>query len=208
MEKSIENNKYQLGKQRSFISRKYCLLLMAAYIFLILWICVFSRADYESPVILEPFWSYRAGWRNGHSFPFVQNNLENILLYVPLGYLIGGCFMVSTHRKSNSEMENLTERTLIDRKSFVVSIPVVLLLSALIGFGISTMVETLQFKYHRGTFEIDDFVNNSIGTIVGSSWFIVYADRIRGKRLIYITIILGIVFFLLFLRVLYLRSTR
>ena len=208
MRKGFENLKCLLGVRRPFLSRKYCLLFMVLYIFFILWICVFSRMDNESPAILEPFWSYRAGWRNGHSFPFVQHNLENILLYVPLGYLIGGCFVVSSNRNSRVGLKDLTDMPLIEGKSLVVSIPVVLLSSALIGFGISAMVEILQFKYHRGTFEIDDFVNNSIGTIVGASWFIIYVDRIRGKRLIYITIILGTIFVFLFLRVLFLKSTR
>ena len=35
------------------------------------------------------------------------------------------------------------------------------------GFVLTVIVESLQFYFQRGTFELDDILNNTIGTIIG-----------------------------------------
>ena len=94
--------------------------------------CIYNRPYIKAEPILEPFWSYRAGWRNGHMFPFVQNNLANNLLYIPVGFFISGCFL-----KPIDDVDIICHKYMgIKIKSndvFLADVSLILLFSALAG---------------------------------------------------------------------------
>ncbi|WP_294554222.1 VanZ family protein [uncultured Bacteroides sp.] len=52
--------------------------------------------------------------------------------------------------------------------------------AAIIGFGISLCIETLQLATKRGVFEVDDLIYNTIGFVVG--WGVVRYHGLRTKK--------------------------
>ena len=57
-------------------------VLIALYVLIILWITLFSRRPMESRIFRGLFWEIEMGYWN--------NIIQNILLFIPLGFLIGG----------------------------------------------------------------------------------------------------------------------
>lgn len=57
-------------------------ILVALCILIILWITLFSRRPMESRIFRGLFWEIEMGYWN--------NIIQNILLFIPLGFLIGG----------------------------------------------------------------------------------------------------------------------
>ena len=57
-------------------------VLVGIYILIILWITLFSRRPMESRIFRGLFWEIEMGYWN--------NIIQNILLFIPLGFLIGG----------------------------------------------------------------------------------------------------------------------
>ena len=57
-------------------------ILVALYILIILWITLFSREPMTTRIFRGLFWEIEMGYWN--------NIIQNILLFIPLGFLIGG----------------------------------------------------------------------------------------------------------------------
>ena len=57
-------------------------ILVALYILIILWITLFSREPMTTRIFRGLFWEIEIGYWN--------NIIQNILLFIPLGFLIGG----------------------------------------------------------------------------------------------------------------------
>lgn len=57
-------------------------VLVAIYILIILWITLFSREPMTTRIFRGLFWEIEMGYWN--------NIIQNILLFIPLGFLIGG----------------------------------------------------------------------------------------------------------------------
>ena len=57
-------------------------ILVALYILIILWITLFSREPMTTRIFRGLFWEIEMGYWN--------NIMQNILLFIPLGFLIGG----------------------------------------------------------------------------------------------------------------------
>ena len=64
------------------MGRKSRKILVALYILIILWITLFSRRPMESRIFRGLFWEIEMGYWN--------NIIQNILLFIPLGFLLGG----------------------------------------------------------------------------------------------------------------------
>ncbi len=62
-----------MGKRKIFVS---------LYILIILWITLFSREPMTTRIFRGLFWEIEMGYWN--------NIIQNILLFIPLGFLIGG----------------------------------------------------------------------------------------------------------------------
>ena len=114
-------------------------LLLAEWICLVLCaIVIFRGADSERGYNLIPFWSY---WDYGEHSYFMEmfgENILNVLLFVPIGFLAGCGLRGVTWKK-------------------------VLLL----GGGFSVFVELLQFVFKKGFCETDDVIHNVLGCIIG-----------------------------------------
>ena len=57
-------------------------VLLALYVLIILWITLFSREPMTTRIFRRLFWEIEMGYWN--------NIIQNILLFIPLGFLIGG----------------------------------------------------------------------------------------------------------------------
>ena len=57
-------------------------VLIALYILIILWVTLFSREPMTTRIFRGLFWEIEMGYWN--------NIIQNILLFIPLGFLIGG----------------------------------------------------------------------------------------------------------------------
>ena len=112
--------------------------LLAEYSFLILCSTVIYRISTDNYKIdLTPFWSYTAINEGGHD-DLIKENLMNIALGVPVGFLLS--FIMSK------------------RSWWKVG---------LAGFVFSSVIELSQFIFKRGLCEFDDVFHNTLGCVIG-----------------------------------------
>ena len=112
-------------------------LLLFEYILLAFCSTVFFRTDNEEygPILL-PFWSYIAIPKG--SSQLIAENIMNVLVFVPIGTLLGCSFRRIRWWKV-----------------------------LLIGFGVSVTIEVLQLVFKKGFSETDDVMHNVLGCMMG-----------------------------------------
>ena len=136
--------------------RKVCRLLLSEFVILIYCSTVVFRSfrdriDYN----FNPFWSYEAYDKGGRP-DLLPENLLNLVLFVPVGILLGCAFRKMSWWKV-----------------------------ALTGGSLSISIEILQFFYKRGFSEIDDVMHNTVGCLIGYgmyrlvqvSWSKIYGQK-------------------------------
>lgn len=109
--------------------------ILACYIILMLCLTLFVRVSSGSNSIqTQWFWGYKS------TDPKILfgDNLFNILLFVPIGCLVG---ILAKNNKVT--------------------------LSVLTGLFVSETIECSQLIWQRGTFDVDDLLNNTIGALAG-----------------------------------------
>lgn len=111
--------------------------MFAFYLGVLFAITFLGRADVEG-VSFIPFTSYIEAWEKSSLIAW-RNILINIVLFVPFGFLIS-----LTFKKINS-----------------------LLQTSIFTVIFSFCIELLQVLSNRGIFEIDDVINNLVGSVVG-----------------------------------------
>ena len=125
-------------------------ILLLENLFLLIYLTVISRSVMAERIhYLTPFRSYRAIMA-GSSLTLIQN-LMNVLVFVPIGALLGCSF------------DNM--------KWWKVA-----LFAAIFSF----LIETLQFVTKRGFAEFDDVFHNVIGCLTGYGLYIVLSFLIRS----------------------------
>ena len=116
-------------------------VLVTLYILIILWITLFSREPGTVRVFKGLFWEARMSYWGDIAL--------NILLFIPLGFLVG------------------------DKRTI------------LIGLLLSAGIELTQYVLKLGVCEVDDVLNNTIGTAIGFSLyslFFVLFMKYKNKR--------------------------
>lgn len=83
----------------------------------------------------------------------LEGVILNILLYLPMGFLL----------------------PLIMPKLRIGRV-------VLIGFLASLLTETVQLVFHLGWFDVDDLINNTLGTLIGFILFALFMRRSHGSR--------------------------
>lgn len=101
---------------------------------------------------LIPFWSYRA-IAEGKTI-LISEVFWNYVLFIPIGILL--MLILSSKHK------------------WIVAIAC--------GSLLSSSIEVIQLISHRGLFEFDDIIHNTLGTVIGIGMFL-FISR-AGKRLI------------------------
>ena len=119
---------------------RYCVgLLLVAWVALVVATTViFRETGAERVYNLMPFWSYWDYGKDSYFLEMFVENILNVLLFVPVGFLADCGLRGKTLKK-------------------------VLFL----GGGISVFVELLQFIFKKGFCETDDVIHNVLGCLIG-----------------------------------------
>jgi glycopeptide antibiotics resistance protein len=138
--------------QKGVLSKRqgYASAVLVGYIIFLLVITVFARTvraerEYE----LRVFWTYRDIAKDGVSF-LVWQILYNLLMFLPVGILTP-CI-----KKTDDN----------SYRDFFIALG--------LGGVLSIVIETLQFIFKRGVFEIDDVIHNIISVFLGYTMYRVY----------------------------------
>lgn len=126
---------------------KLSLSLFITYMFLLLTSTLFTRETSVRNYNLVPFWSYVSIWKYS-SMTLLAENLLNIIMFMPVGFLLPGAMGVSA-------------ADLVGRKHKWI------LWITYFGLGLSVMIEFMQLIFCKGLFEFDDMIHNTLGAILG-----------------------------------------
>ena len=114
-------------------------LLLAEWVFLVLCaIVLFREASADRGYNLMPFWSYWDYGKDSYFLEMFGENILNVLLFMPVGFLAGCSFRGITFKKA-----------------------------LLLGGGLSVFIEVLQFILKKGFCETDDVTHNVLGCLIG-----------------------------------------
>lgn len=109
------------------------------YVYMIIKKTIGERTYRNEAPIMEFLWSYRA--LLSHQEGMLSQIYLNIMLFVPFGLF---SFML-----------------LRNNRIWRIVVPFVS------GFVLTSLIEILQYKLKRGTFELDDIFNNMLGALIG-----------------------------------------
>lgn len=145
--KKVMNGKKTISKKRLVLYS-----ISVVYIIVVLGAVFLNRTELYGDMNLHLFSSYKEAY-NKMAISLFRNIVLNILLFVPLGFLLP---IYSDKLK----------------KSYIV---------VLIGFLTTLIIELIQYITRIGIFEIDDIFNNTIGIIIGYTLFMLY-NSLRSKE--------------------------
>ena len=112
--------------------------LLITYCLVILLYTVVLRTPTSTGYKIIPFWSYYCIWIDWFRKELLIENLLNICMMIPFGFLSFGCGKITN-----------VKRTVV------------------IAFLFEIAIEVLQLVFHRGLAEWDDVIHGCIGTIIG-----------------------------------------
>ena len=127
---------------------------LSTYILLLLLSTVILRGNSREPVplILEPFWSYRA-WITGVRPSLLYEVLANILMTIPVGICVSG---------------------IVERRKLLWAVGSTVVLEI--------VIEAFQLILHRGLCETDDVISGVMGALIGYGIWQLGAVTLRGYR--------------------------
>ncbi|WP_347552494.1 VanZ family protein [Pseudalkalibacillus hwajinpoensis] len=132
-----QNEDVQAGKWM----KKSGAFALCIYLFALFYatLFIYNYYPYGKSVNLVLFDSIKLMWESGSYWLIFKNIIGNILLFMPLGFLVP---VVSKKGES-------------------------ILLIAIIGLVTSTIIELLQYFIAQRIFDIDDILLNALGAVVG-----------------------------------------
>ena len=120
------------------VVKTFIIIVLLEYLVFIICSAVFFRDLVEvRDYCLIPFWSYHASSEDLQNSLYIEK-MMNVLMFVPIGFLMGGAF---GHK--------IWKKVLV----FAVSL--------------SFLIETLQYMLKRGFSELDDVFHNTLGAMIG-----------------------------------------
>ena len=145
---------YNRGKVKA--STAIIIPILVFYLSFVLTITILERtpsrhARYE----LDLFWSYKAIMRGTKRL--LAENFWNVVLFVPLSTMLGIIF----------------DARMVKGKRRWIWITVI------ICFLFSTGIEVVQLITHRGLFEFDDIIHNTLGALIGTAVAVMIRRRVE-----------------------------
>lgn len=119
--------------------------LLGIVVAVILWVTVLAReSNIDNSLLFEPFHAFYAFVKDIQDgrIRITGNFIGNIILFVPVGVLL--------------PLTGIGDKCLK---------------TGLMGLCLSMMIEATQLATHRGFFEIDDLILNTIGALIGYGIF-------------------------------------
>lgn len=128
------------------------MFLFIFYTCIVLGITLFSRTYWER----WPLKKLMGTWGlHGEDGSLYLENIENLILFFPLVFLF---------------LLNFGKNLLQKRK-------LLLIRSAELSVGLSTLIEVSQFLFHKGTVQVSDLFFNVLGGILGALAYIFFEER-------------------------------
>lgn len=118
-----------------------CVAILALVEWISLVLCatvIFRGASAERGFRLIPFSSYWVYGSNSYLLEMIAENLLNVVLFLPVGFLLGCGFQSLTWKKV-----------------------------LLTGCCLSVVIELMQLIFQRGFCEVDDVIHNTLGCMIG-----------------------------------------
>ena len=125
-------------------------VLLAVYLIFTFYLTVVSRVSLGKDYIRT---EWLEGYKSFHDVYASSENYLNILLFVPIGCLVG----------------------LVTKKSRLIN-------AILVGLFVSETIECAQLIWQRGTFDVNDLMNNTIGAMVGGGIVVVVMSCYKGRK--------------------------
>lgn len=131
-------------------------LLLAFYVAMMLFRTVLARSYWSSPLMdVLGVWGLKDA--NGNMY---TENIENLILFIPFGFLLLWTFRDSLFRKAGFTFKNLMLGMLA------------------ISFGVSVAIEMCQLIFKLGTVQVSDVFFNSLGGIIGGIiYYLIYRKK-------------------------------
>lgn len=128
------------------IWKKIAASLLITYCFLIFATTVLARTSRDNVSCnLTLFRLFQIDeWWSKHDL--ILQIKANVLMFVPIGFLL---------MLTGKNLKAKLVRTLY------------IIVSIIVGFLFSVLIEYMQYKFHRGLCEADDVIHNTIGTLIG-----------------------------------------
>ena len=117
---------------------KICKLTLFPYLFIILYLTLIHRTPDHPQTIAPLFYELRLIIRTQDTWSIIDS-VRNLLMLMPFGFMISEIF---------PKFRNIIK-------------------IALIAFAFSVFIEITQFITARGTCQMDDIMNNTLGAVVG-----------------------------------------
>jgi glycopeptide antibiotics resistance protein len=130
-----------------------CWGLMPIYLFFVIKLTLKGRHYAHRNLILWPLWEYRKLFTSTRKFYWVKQIFNNIIMLLPWGLMLS--FI-------NEKVRGV--------KQIIIA-----------GFGLSFCIEATQFITRRGTFELDDLFNNTLGTLWGFGIYLLVEKLILSR---------------------------
>ncbi len=104
-------------------------------------------------ILLTPFWCIKEAWKCRDAEDWYLI-IGNIAIFMPLGIILP--YFFKFRNKIAGAMG--------------------------IGFVVSLFIEISQYIFHRGFFEIDDLINNTLGCILGYTFIVIYETVLNESK--------------------------
>ena len=124
--------------------------VLAVYLIITFYITVVSRESLDKNLIRT---EWLEGYKSVHDVYANSENYLNILLFVPIGCLVG--LIVKKYR---------------------------LIYAVLVGLFVSETIECSQLIWQRGTFDVNDLMNNTIGAMIGGVIAVAVMSFYKGRK--------------------------
>ena len=119
--------------------RAYAVILLVTYITVVLFFTLLGRRSLESHRFGPDLVTYYTALFNGNTDIDIIELMLNVLMFVPIGLL--ACFAFKRYK---------------------------LLLSIVVGFGVSVFIELFQLLLKSGYVSMTDIIHNTLGTFLGA----------------------------------------
>lgn len=144
-------------KQKREGFRTLCTILLTIATAALLVLALLARKDDRTRSLdLIPFSTYYRILTNYACFDVFKQIIDNILIFVPFGFLIPEAAGLEPSKRS-------------------------LAIVCLTGAGFSLFIEASQYAFSLGFSEMDDLINNTIGTFIGYGIFSL-SRKIRADK--------------------------